>query len=199
MRDMALRSRDIWLEALRSAKLNFRPTGSLHVAHRIDEADVPREFAERGPAVGYPCQWLTSEQTLAKSDAVQPIGLQGALWSDSELTVDPGQILAQFPIYLREIGVELRYGSTVRKIQLPRIETATETWEVDRAIVCAGDDFETLYPEIFVGSGLTRCMLQMLRTVRQPGNWQLGHRVGGRVDALILQGVSNLQIAGGAA
>ena len=79
MRDMALRSRDIWLEALRSAKLDFRPTGSLHVAHRIDEADVPREFAERGPAVGYPCQWLTSEQTLAKSDAVQPIGLQGAL------------------------------------------------------------------------------------------------------------------------
>lgn len=62
----------------------------------------------------------------------------------------------------------------MRKIQLPRIETATETWEVDRAIVCAGDDFETLYPEIFVGSGLTRCMLQMLRTVRQRGNWQLG-------------------------
>ena len=47
----------------------------------------------------------------------------------------------------------------MRKIQLPRIETATETWQVDRAIVCAGDDFETLYPEIFVGSGLTRYKL----------------------------------------
>lgn len=49
MRDMALRSRGIWLEALRSAKLNFRPTGSLHFAHKVDEADVLREFAELGP------------------------------------------------------------------------------------------------------------------------------------------------------
>src|SRR5208337_4662905 len=62
----------------------------------------------------------------------------------------------------------------VKRIELPIVETSRERWEVDTAIVCAGDDFETLYPETFAGSGLTRCKLQMMRTGPQPGTWQLG-------------------------
>lgn len=174
MHGIAMRSREIWLEGLGASKLNFRPTGSLHVAHHADEADVLREFAEVGPGAGYACQWLTAEQTLAKSDAVRPEGLQGSLWSDTELTVDPREVIAKFPEYLRELGVELRYGTPIRAIDLPRIEAGGEQWEVDQAIVCGGDDFETLYPETFATSGLTRCKLQMLRTAPQPGNWHLG-------------------------
>jgi FAD dependent oxidoreductase TIGR03364 len=41
-------------------------------------------------------------------------------------------------------------------------------------VVCSGDDFATLYPEVFAASGLTRCKLQMMRTGPQPGGWQLG-------------------------
>src|SRR5208283_1151035 len=44
MHKLALRSREIWLEILAAAKLNYRPTGSLHVAHHPDEAEVLREF-----------------------------------------------------------------------------------------------------------------------------------------------------------
>src|ERR1700730_1517529 len=43
MHAMALRSREIWLEALAAARLSYRPTGSLHVAHCQDEAEVLRE------------------------------------------------------------------------------------------------------------------------------------------------------------
>jgi FAD dependent oxidoreductase TIGR03364 len=62
----------------------------------------------------------------------------------------------------------------VKRIELPAVETSLERWEVDSAIVCAGDDFETLYPEVFAESGLTRCKLQMMRTSPQPEAWQLG-------------------------
>src|SRR5215472_6796239 len=106
MHAMALRSREIWLEALRDAKLSFRPTGSLHVAHRDDEAYVLREFAEIGPAAGYPCEWLSGAATLNKSGAVRAEGLRGSLWSDTELTVDPREVIREFPEYLKEIGVE---------------------------------------------------------------------------------------------
>jgi len=174
MHQMALRSREIWLEALTSARLSYRPTGSLHVAHNLDEADVLREFAEVGPAANYPCLWLNAQQTLAKTQAVQPSGLMGSLWSDTELTVDPREVVAGFPRYLQEMGVQLRYGSSVRQIQLPRIEAGEEIWAVEEVVLCGGDDFETLYPETFAASGLTRCKLQMLRTGPQPHGWQLG-------------------------
>jgi FAD dependent oxidoreductase TIGR03364 len=171
---MALRSRDIWLEALSAAGLNYRPTGSLHVAHHRDEADVLREFAEIGPSAGYACCWLDPEETRDRSQAVQEKNLHGALWSGTEMTVDPREVASDFSAYLREIGVECRYGSMVKRIELPIVETSLECWEVDSVVVCAGDDFETLYPEVFTGSGLIRCKLQMMRTGPQPNGWQLG-------------------------
>jgi FAD dependent oxidoreductase TIGR03364 len=135
---------------------------------------VLREFAEIGPLSGYACQWLEPVDVIKRSGAVREENLQGALWSDTELTVDPRQAAVKFKEYLQEQGVQCRYGSAVKAIDLPVVETTTERWEVGSAIVCAGDDFETLYPEAFAGSGLTRCKLQMMRTAPQPAEWQLG-------------------------
>ena len=49
MHALALRSREIWLDVLATARLNFRPTGSLHVAHHRDEAEVLRICGNRSP------------------------------------------------------------------------------------------------------------------------------------------------------
>jgi len=171
---IALRSRDLWLEVLQASKLPYRPTGSLHVAYHQDEADVLREFAEIGPSSGYDCQWLRSAEVLARSKAVLPQGLQGGIWSAAELTVDPRAIIAGLPHYLRELGVTTHYGCAVTQIDPPRIETAAGSYAADIAIVCSGDDFETLFPAVFRSSGLTRCKLQMMRTAPQPGTWELG-------------------------
>jgi D-hydroxyproline dehydrogenase subunit beta len=71
MHAIAMRSREIWLEVLAQARLPFLDTGSLHVAHRQDEADVLREFAAIGPAAGYACEWLNPEKVLQRSNAVK--------------------------------------------------------------------------------------------------------------------------------
>src|SRR5580692_4322749 len=80
MHRMALRSREIWLDALDAARLSFRPTGSLHVAHHPDEAEVLREFADIGPPAGYACSWLDAQGTCRRSEAVVKENLQGSLW-----------------------------------------------------------------------------------------------------------------------
>jgi FAD dependent oxidoreductase TIGR03364 len=175
MHETALRSRQLWQEVLSAAGLPFSPTGSLHLAYRQDEAAVAREFSELAPALGYPCQWLSPEQALARSPAVVPDGLMGALWSSTELTVDPRQILCTLPGFLEKtFGVRFHFGCAVQAIELPKLTAGSQTWEADCAIVCSGDDFETLYPTWLASTGITRCKLQMMRTPAQPDGWCLG-------------------------
>jgi len=175
MLEIAMRSRQLWLELLRDAKLPYRDTGSLHVTYREDEARVAREFSELGPELGYHCSWLEPDRVLEKSDAVNQKELLGGLWSSTEFTVDPRQTLASLPAFLEErFGTRFVFGTLVNGVSLPRIETSAGEWSADMAIVCSGEDFQTLYPDDYAASGLTRCKLQMMRTAPQPGAWQLG-------------------------
>lgn len=166
MHEMALRSRDLWVEVLDAARLPYFPTGSLHVVYGEDEAVVAREFCAVAPALGYACEWLDPAGVLARSNAVRPDGLRGAIWSPTEITVDPRVTLARLPGFLSErFGVQFCWNRAVTSIDLSAF---------DAAIVCTGHDFETLYPELFRDAGITRCKLQMMHTAAQPGGWQLG-------------------------
>jgi len=175
LHQLALESRAYWLELLQDARLPYWPAGSLHLAYRDDEAAVVREFCERGPALGYDCAWLPPAEAFKRSCAIQADGLIGALWSPTEIIVDPRLTLAAVPAYLAEqFRVDVRFGCAVRNIDLPLIEAGEQRWMVDQAIVASGDDFESLYPTVFAESGLTRVKLQMLRTCPQPHGWRLG-------------------------
>ena len=172
---LALRSRDIWLELLREAGWPFWDTGSLHVAYREDEAAVGREFSDQAAALGYDCAWLPPEETLARTQAVRSDGLQGALWSPTELTVDPRQIVLGLPKFLAErYGVRFAFNTAVHAVGTSRLEAGGERWEAGLIVVAGGDDFQTLFPEYFRQSGITRCKLQMMRSVAQPAGWTLG-------------------------
>ncbi len=166
MYEIALRSREVWVEVLQAARLPYFPTGSLHVVYRDDEGAVAREFCGMAPAQGYQCEWLNPAEVCDRSGAVRPDGLLGAIWSPTEITVDPRVTLAQLPLFLTgRFGVQFRWSTVVHDIGLLRC---------DAAIVCTGHDFETLYPDLFRASGVTRCKLQMMRTRPQPEGWLLG-------------------------
>jgi len=175
MLSLSLRSRELWLEILGLAKVPCRETGSLHVTYRTDEAAVAQEFAELGPKLGYQCSWLKPSEILERSPAVRPDGLTGGLWSSTELTVDPRQVIQSLPGFLEEqYNVRFAFGTAVTAIEHPMLHTGKGPWQAETVIVCSGDDFETLYPQQYGSSGLTRCKLQMMRTAAQPDGWQLG-------------------------
>jgi D-hydroxyproline dehydrogenase subunit beta len=163
MHEMALLSRRLWLELLAATSLPHFPDGSLHLAYHEDEETVACEFAELEPARA---QWISAADACAKSPAVRAEGLRGALFSSTEVVVDPRLALWTLPEYLDEkFGVEFAFSTAVtdvRKIQ------------ADRVVVCSGHDFETLHPPVFATSELTRCKLQMMRTEPQPSDWRMG-------------------------
>jgi FAD dependent oxidoreductase TIGR03364 len=183
MLNLALRSRELWQEFLAAAHLPSRETGSLHLTYRDDEAVVAQEFAALAPSLGYDCTWLTPAQTLQRSQAVQPQNLLGALWSPTEFTVDPQQVLHSLPAFLAEqYGVQFHFTSLVTSISpgpSPTLHVTSPdgqplTHHAQTVLVCGGEDFQTLYPAHYAAHGITRCKLQMMRTAPQPGRWQLG-------------------------
>lgn len=174
--DRALWSREIWREIAARSGFWCAASGSLHLAHNRDELDVLEEFLETTPAAReHGCELLAPDAVAEKSVAARRDGLLGALWSSTELNVDPRQAIPAIAATLeREYGVEFRFGTSVSDIAMPLVETSSGRWRADRVFVCGGEDFESLYPEAFSESGLVRCKLQMMRTSPQPGDWRLG-------------------------
>jgi FAD dependent oxidoreductase TIGR03364 len=171
----ALNSRRLWLEWLNEAGIEHHVPGSLHVAYRDDETAVLRDFARLGPALGYQVEWLEPAKALSLSPALVPTGLQGALLSHTETTVDPRQVLRTLPTHLaQQFGVTFFYQTTVTAARSGEVQTAHGLFFAPRIFICSGDDFETLYPELLQASGITRVKLQMLRTAPQPAGFRLG-------------------------
>jgi D-hydroxyproline dehydrogenase subunit beta len=175
LHDIALRSRELWLEILQQAGFPFFQTGSLHVAYRDDEAAVAKEFAEKAAVLGYDCSWIGPQEVLARSSAVRSDGLLGALWSPTEVTMNPRQVVGSLPKFLSDrYGAQFYFNTAVQKVEESAVYTADRRWDANTIVVATGDDFQTLFPQSFQDPGLTRCKLQMMRTDPQPQGWKLG-------------------------
>ena len=128
------------------------------------------------------CEYLPAADAARRFPALNGEGLERALYSPAELAVNLPDAIACIPHFLAEAhGVQLRLGVAVTDIEMPRLRTGSgETWQADRVFVCAGIDFETLFPSVFASSGIRRCKLQMMKTGPQPSGWRLGtHLAGG--------------------
>src|SRR5262245_58900181 len=145
IRQMALRSRYIWLSILNSTALWHERTGSLHLAYREDEAQVLQEFVTSSDGIECGCELLTPQEVLERSEAVRPEGLLAGMWSSTEICIDPREVLEKLPEWLvEEYGVQFEFGRTVTHYQSPHLKAGGEEWQANHLYVCCGDDFSTL-------------------------------------------------------
>jgi FAD dependent oxidoreductase TIGR03364 len=173
--DRAMRSRQIWLEVAAGAGITASADGSLHLARYPDEVAVLEEFYTTVGRDSYQAQLLNPGQVVAKSLAVQTDGLKLALWSPTEVIVDPREAITKLPAWLeQQYGVQFNFRTAIAEIRPPYLIAGQQKWQADQIILCSGSDFETLYPEVYAKSGITKVKLQMMRTVAQPGGWRLG-------------------------
>lgn len=175
-RETALRSRFAWLELARYADVWVNPCGSIHLAHRDDEWAVLEEFSGMSDELGYNCELLTAAQVLQRTPAANPTDLRGGLFSPTELCVNPRTAIASIAKWLSSTcSVSFAFGTTITHVEPGHVRAADDQrWNCDCIVVCNGADFETLFPVLYSTCGVTRCKLQMLKTVAQPANWQLG-------------------------
>ena len=175
LHDRALRSREIWLELAQAAGLHHSAEGLLVLARHADELRVLEEYLEQTDGSQHGRRLLTPFEATRLSAAARPEGLLAALYSPTEMVIDPREAIRSLPRHLHDRhGVEVRHSTLVREANAGRLETTAGSWTAEEVIICSGADFQTLYPEQFARSGLQRVKLQMLRTVSQPAGWKLG-------------------------
>lgn len=171
----AFKSRQIWLETASKSGFHAAESGSLHLAYREDEFAVLKEFIETTRDVDYSVELLNPSQVAEKSQAVVTEGLLGALWSATEVIVDPKEAIKKIPPFLSEFyQVDFQFNTVVTDVFHPNLKAAGKVWQAEQIFVCSGADFETLYPKIYLNSGITKAKLQMMRTFPQPNSWKLG-------------------------
>ena len=171
---LARRSREIWLDVVRSASLWHDPCGSLHLAYHDDEAQVLREFLRETAEPDRACELLSASEIVSRFPAVRVAGLKAALFSPVEVTVDLCQVIRESPWLSREHGVDFQFDTTVQGYDASRVFTTRGEVAATRFVICTGADFRELAPEAFADSGLIACKLQMMRS--QPYGERLPHR-----------------------
>ena len=181
LHDAALESRRLWQSLVEQAGLWSSACGSLHVAYRPDEWAVLTEFASLAPSMGFDCRLLSPDEVTALSPAARAEGLLGGLMSDTEMCVDPREIIRSVPHWLRDsFGVELHFGVPIERVGRRCVASSDgDRWEVDQIVVAAGADARLLYPDLLDQAGFRTCKLQMLRTVPQAGGWRIGPMLAG--------------------
>lgn len=173
--DTAMASLEHWREILQESGLWHDPVGSLHLAYHDDEAAVLDEFAQRANASGFSVELIGPDAVLKRSPRVRREGLKLGLFSPWEVCVDPREVIAGLPGWLeRRHGVRFEFGKTVTGYDRPRVLTAGGPWRARRLWICAGEDFQTLYPEALEALGMIPCKLQMLRAAPPEGHPRIG-------------------------
>jgi FAD dependent oxidoreductase TIGR03364 len=183
LRDLAMLSRQRWLELGAEAGLWVHKSGSMHLAHREDEWSVLREFHELSSQWGLETRLLSAAEVLECAGAAHPDQLLGGLYSPHELCVNPRRAIHQFAQWLSAcFEVRLEFATGVFHIEssgdsrggIALMTSRGTRTGFDRAIACVGHDLQTLFPDQLAPSGLRLCKLQMLKTRPQPAGWRIG-------------------------
>ncbi len=157
----AMRSREVWSEVAAKAGIAIEHHGLLVAVRRPAAAAVLEAFART--EMGEGCLLLSPAEARQRLPALRD-GLASALWSPHEVRVESRTAIPKLAKWLQDVhGVTFLRSTLVSEVALPRIVTSEGIIEAAAAVVCANDDFLTLYPGRIARYGLRKCKLHMLR------------------------------------
>jgi FAD dependent oxidoreductase TIGR03364 len=170
----AMRSRDVWDEIAAPAGIEIVHQGLFVVARRPEAARVLEAFARS--EMGAECR--LHDGTAAPR--LEP-GLRGRfealLESPHERRVESRDALPRLAAWLeRAHGVAFLRDTAALGVSSGGVATSRGPIDAGATIVCAGDDFRTLFADRIAAYRLTRCKLQMMRA-RAAGGFRVARAV----------------------
>jgi FAD dependent oxidoreductase TIGR03364 len=183
--ERAIRSREIWKEYLKNAKIPFDPCGSIHLAYDNEEQNVVEELYEHFLKSQRPVALLSPESIQKKFKGINGENLKSGLYSSDETIIDPREGIKHLPTYLKNYyNIDIVWGTAVTNVTTNTVWSFKTKYNADIICVCSGADFETLYPAKFKELPIIKTKLQMMRFVPNDKNYRIGTSVCGGLSLL---------------
>lgn len=169
----ARRALRCWKDIARQVDIAIHQSGCLFLARQPQEMSVLEEYTASAASDQAACI-LTLDECDTYAANLRSDKILGGMWSPEVWKVDQRQAIAKIVRWLAcEHGVSFHFSAEVRSAGASEIETSVGSLRANHVVVCAGEEFATLFPRAFQETQVTRCRLQMLRTHSQPDGWQL--------------------------
>ncbi len=156
----AMRSRDVWADVAPKADIRIEHAGLAVVARRPEARDVLAAFA--ASEMGAACELLDGTTARRRFPELSQ-KLEAVLYSPHDLRVESRDAIPKLAAYLERLGVTFMRETSVSRVAPPTVTTSRGEVAAGSAIVCAGDDFTTLFARRLTPYRLLRCKVQMLR------------------------------------
>ncbi len=155
--------------------ISIRRQGSIYIASDEDERTLIEELHAINAENDYPSQLWTATQCRSRYPQLRSDYCRGGLYFPQELSVNPGVMIKQLHRFLSQLPkFESNFNSSVMGLSSEnagRVAATTSdgrTFFAEKAILCCGSEFKTLFPDRFHASDLELVKLQMLRLKPQP-------------------------------
>jgi FAD dependent oxidoreductase TIGR03364 len=165
---------EIYKEIQAKTNISVRENGSMYIASNEGELQLINELHQIYKEKEYASHLLDKEACLAKVDRLNENYCVGGLHFPQELTVEPRQMIQKVIDFLiHDYQLDFLHTTLIKHCDIHDgnsevIDSKGNKYISERVVLCSGSEFKTLFPDIFAGSGMKLCKLQMMRTVPMP-------------------------------
>ncbi len=163
----------VYKEIQSKTDISVREEGSIYLASNDEELQLLEELASINRDNGYRSVLWTKQKCLDRYPGLKEGYVKAGLFFPEEVKVDP-RVAAKRIIQYCVSQLGLTYISRRAIIDITTLsgrqiltDNLGQTYRCKKTFLCAGTEFQLLFPEIFSQSDLVSVKLQMMETVPQ--------------------------------
>ena len=163
MQKRALRSREIWLDLVKKAKITVNHRGLYLVAQYKESIPVLEEYLKVDPRKTV--ELLSKKEMEAQSPLFKKNNNFGGLYSSDEVRIEPRLAIPAVAKYLQSIGIDFLWSEEVLDFSHQKIITQKRKIQFKKLIMAPGNHLKGLGRDVFEKKEVQSSKLHMLRVM----------------------------------
>ena len=161
MQKRALRSRDIWLDLTKKAKITVNHRGLYLLAQHKESMPVLEEYLKVDPR--NTVRLLSKKEMASQSPLFKQNRNFGGLYSTDEVRIEPRLAIPAVAKYLQSVGIDFLWKEEVLDFSHQHIVTQKRKIQFKKLIMAPGNHLKGLGRDVFEKRKVESSKLHMLR------------------------------------